>query len=99
MNLDIDGFDWDDGNRRKCQTHGVSMGEIEAIFMAEPRVAPDAVHSQDEDRLIAIGRTGTGRPIFVAFTIRVRDGRRLVRPITARYMHAREMRRYETAGP
>jgi hypothetical protein len=22
------GFDWDDGNRAKCQKHGVSLGEI-----------------------------------------------------------------------
>jgi hypothetical protein len=28
----IRGFDWDDGNRDKCQKHGMSIGEIEAVF-------------------------------------------------------------------
>lgn len=77
---------------------GVTLDEIEALFKGEPRVAPDIRHSSDEDRLIAIGRNGVGRPLFVAFTLRVRNGERLIRPITARYMHAREIRRYEAAG-
>jgi uncharacterized DUF497 family protein len=28
----ISGFDWDSGNRDKCQKHGVSIAEIEALF-------------------------------------------------------------------
>ena len=62
-----------------------------------PRVAPDPKHSDDEDRLIAVGRPGTGRPIFVAFTIRTKDKRRLIRPVSARYMHAKEIAAYEKA--
>lgn len=31
-NLIIDGFDWDAGNRDKCQKHGVSIPEIERLF-------------------------------------------------------------------
>ena len=62
-------FDWDDANRSKCQKHGVPIAEIEAVFEGRFRVAPDTKHSATEDRLIAIGRTGTGRPLFVAFTI------------------------------
>ena len=99
MDLAIEEFDWDEGNRAKCQRHGVSIGEIEAVLRGQPRVAPDPAHSADEDRLIAIGRNQHGRPIFVAFTIRERDHKLLIRPITARYMHAREIRRYEAAGP
>jgi uncharacterized DUF497 family protein len=98
MELGFDGFDWDAGNSTKCRSHGVSTAEIEAIFRGEPRVAPDLVHSADEDRLIAIGRNREERALFIAFTIRERDGRRLIRPITARYMHAREIRRYEATG-
>jgi uncharacterized protein len=56
-------------------------------------------HSADEDRLIAVGRTSTGRPVFVAFTIRTKDGRRLIRPVTARYMHAKEIAAYEKESP
>jgi uncharacterized DUF497 family protein len=95
MNLLAGGFDWDDGNRAKCQKHGVSIAEIEALFVASPRVAPDPKHSTDEDRLIAVGKTGTGRPLFVAFTMRTKDGQRVIRPVTARFMHAREIAAYE----
>ena len=91
----IDGFDWDRGNRAKCQTHGVSIAEIEELFQNEPRVAPDPKHSQEEDRLLAVGRTSAGRPVLVAFTLRSREGLHLIRPITARYMHGREVVAYE----
>ena len=90
----VQGFDWDDGNRAKCQKHGVSIAEIEALFMNAPRIAPDPKHSDDEDRMIAVGRTNAGRPVFVAFTIRTKN-RRLIRPVTARYMHAKEIAAYE----
>ena len=95
MNFEVSGFDWDDGNRAKCQKHGVSIAEIEALFVHGPRIAPDPKHSVEEDRLIAAGKTSAGRPLFVAFTIRTRNGRRLVRPVTARYMHAKEIAAYE----
>lgn len=89
------GFDWDDGNRAKCQRHGVSIGEIESLFSGQPRVAPDLKHSDAEDRLIAVGRTFGGRPIFVAFTFRTLAGATFIRPISARYMHAEEIARYD----
>jgi uncharacterized protein len=85
MNFEVSGFDWDDGNRAKCQGHGVSIAQIEALFVHGPRIAPDPKHSADEDRLIAVGRTSRGRPVFVAFTIRTKDNRRLIRAVTARY--------------
>jgi hypothetical protein len=97
MNLRVSGFDWDDGNRAKCQKHGVSIAEIEALFVAGPSVAPDPKHSQEEDRLLATGRTSAGRALFVGFTLRTRNGRRLIRPVTARYMHAKEVAAYEKA--
>ena len=99
MDLRVSGFDWDDGNRRKCQKHGLSIPQIEALFASDPRVAPDPQHSEAEDRLIAVGRTKTGRPVFVAFTIRTKDKRRLIRPVTARYMHAKEIEAYEKESP
>jgi len=95
MNLQAGGFDWDEGNRAKCQKHGVSVAQIEALFRQGPRIAPDPKHSAEEDRLIAVGRAGAGQPVFVAFTIRTKAGRRLIRPVSARYMHAKEIAAYE----
>lgn len=91
----VEGFDWDAGNREKCTRHGLTLDEIEALFRGPVRVAPDIRHSATEQRLIAVGRGSTGRPVFVAFTLRRIDGQTLVRPISARYMHAEEARRYE----
>ena len=94
----VAGFDWDAGNLEKCQKHGVSIGEIEALLSSDPGVAPDPKHSAEEDRLIAVGRNAAGRPLFVAFTFRMKDGQRLIRPVSARYMHKKEIAGYETQG-
>ena len=91
----VSGFDWDDGNRLKCQKRGVSVAEVEALFENSPRVAPDVKHSAAEDRMIALGRTNAGRALFVAFTLRTINKRQFVRPVTARYMHAREVAAYD----
>jgi uncharacterized DUF497 family protein len=48
-----------------------------------------------EDRYVAVGRDSHNRAMFVVFTIRYRSGRRLVRPISARYMHRKEIEGYE----
>jgi len=98
MTLPVSGFDWDAGNRAKCQDHGVSIEEIEALFARGP---PHCARSK------TLGGRGpsncgrdnsSGRPLFVAFTLRTSNGRRLVRPVTARYMHAREIAAYEKAA-
>lgn len=73
----------------------VPIAEIEATLTGHARVAPDLKHSGKEDRLIAVGRTGAGRPLFVVFTIRMRGRHRLIRPVSARYMHAGEIAAYE----
>jgi uncharacterized DUF497 family protein len=89
-----EGFDWEDGNLEKCQKHGVSVAEIEAFFLIGPRVAPDLRHSDYENRYVAIGRNEEGRAMFVAYVVRMRDGVRLIRPVSARYMHRKEAERY-----
>jgi uncharacterized protein len=94
----VAGFDWDSGNWTHCRRHGVSIAEIEALLRDDPRIAPDLKHAHLEDRLIAVGRTERGRPPFVAFTIRKSFGQQLIRPVSARYMHAKEIRSYETQG-
>ena len=93
--LVVAGFDWDEGNRGKCVGHGVAVEEIEALFRAGPAVAPDVAHSAREDRLIAVGRTIQGRALFVAFTLRKKRGLALIRPVSARYMHKKEIEAYE----
>jgi uncharacterized DUF497 family protein len=80
------------------QKHGVSIAEIEALLRDAPFVAPDLKHAHLEDRLIAVGRTEEGRPLFVAFTIREKFGQRMIRPVSARYMHAKEIENYEAQG-
>ena len=91
----IDGFEWDAGNREKCHKHGLSVEEIESLFAGALTVFPDTDHSLDEERIKAIGRTTEGRHVFIVFTIRTRGGRRLIRPISARHMHKREIAHYE----
>jgi uncharacterized DUF497 family protein len=93
--MELAGFDWDSGNREKCQKHGLSVGEIEAFLRATPSVAPDHKHSQGERRFLAVGRNSQGRAMFVVFTLRERSGELLIRPITARYMHRKEIESYE----
>jgi uncharacterized DUF497 family protein len=58
--LEFDGFQWDDGDRKKCRQHGVSQAEIEGMFERSPGIYDDAGHSGRERRLRAIGPTNTG---------------------------------------
>jgi uncharacterized protein len=99
MDETVSGFDWDAGNRAKCRQHGVSPAEVEALFDRPVLIIPDDAHSQSEERLRAIGKTARGRSVFLVFTIRERDGRRLIRPISARYMHRKEVESYEEENP
>lgn len=91
----VAGFDWDDGNLAKCQKHGVTIADIESVFIGAPSIGPDIAHSTMETRFLAIGRAASGRHVFLAFTWRERDGAPFIRPISARYMHAKEVQHYE----
>ena len=94
--MKIDGFDWDSGNLLKNESkHGLSHDVIEEFFSAKIWVSPDPKHSEAEDRFLAIGESPAGKPMIVAFTIRVKSGRKLIRPISARYIHAKEAKKYE----
>lgn len=87
----FEGFDWDEGNRGKCLEHGVSLDEIEEALSRIRFMIDDPFGG--EKRYRTVGRTAAGRYLFAVFTMR---GARL-RPISARYMHAREVARYEQA--
>ena len=89
------GFQWDRGNREKCRKHGVPQEDIETIFERPVSVFPDIAHSGEEERFIAIGKTGEGRYILLVFTLRSLDGETFIRPISARYMHKKEVEYYE----
>jgi uncharacterized DUF497 family protein len=95
MDLAVAGFDWDKGNWPKCGKHGVSREEIETLFTSGPAAYPDPAHSSAEQRFLAIGQTATARWLLVAFTLRRRGKRQLIRPISARYMREREVKHFE----
>lgn len=94
--MKISGFDWDRGNWPKCAQHGVSREEIEEIFAGVPAVRIDP-HSR-EPGMRAIGKLRSGRYVFLAFTLRTIHGRTLIRPISARSMHKKEIDHYENAS-
>jgi hypothetical protein len=92
----ITAFDWDDGNARKNEAHGVSAGEAEQVFFNDPLLLlEDAGHSANEPRFHALGTTSCGRRLHITFTLRG-DGTR-IRVISARDMHRKERRLYEQA--
>ncbi len=99
MTTFVSGFDWDTGNRAKCQKHGVSVDEIEGLFARPVMILPDTAHATTEERLRAIGRTQAGRYVFLVFTVRERGGQTFIRPISAGYMHRKEIDSYEKENP
>ncbi|MGH8208592.1 MAG: BrnT family toxin [Steroidobacteraceae bacterium] len=92
----ITGFEWDAGNARKNERHGVSAGEAEEVLFS-PRLLllDDQRHSQEEPRYHALGVTAAGRRLHVSFTLR-RDGT-AIRVISARDMSRKERAIYEKA--
>jgi hypothetical protein len=93
-NYKITVFDWDESNWPKCGKHGVSRLEIEQVLLGAPAVMPDP--HEYEARIRCIGKTNAGRYVFLVFTIRVFEREIKLRPISARYMHQKEINHYET---
>lgn len=90
----IEGFDWDAGNSRKNEAHGVSMNEAEQVFFNEPLlILEDSRHSQTESRFHALGKTDSGRVLHITFTLRA--DKKLIRVVSARDMHRKERAIYE----
>lgn len=99
--MEFAGFDWDHGNRKKCQKHGVSIAEIETMFAGPVLIASDPLHSVKEERFKAIGAGASGRKLLVVITWRTRGGETFIRPVSASYMHEKEIKAYEkeTSSP
>ena len=95
MGMSVNGFTWDEGNLEKYQKHGVSVAEIESLFQRPIAILPDPAHSGSETRFKAIGKSDQGRSILIVFTLRRRQDETLIRPISARYMHKKEVDYYE----
>ncbi len=88
-------FDWDGGNAEKNWIrHGVSQSESEQVFFNRPLVVTeDELHSHEEVRYYALGRTDRGRFLAIVYTFRGEK----IRIISARDMSPREQKEYEHA--
>lgn len=90
----ITGFDWDTGNARKNDQHGVTQAEAEQVFFdSRLLLVEDIQHSDDEKRFHALGATADGRRLHITFTLRAEET--LIRVISARDMHRKERNIYE----
>jgi len=93
MVQDCIGFDWNEYNIYKnLEKHKVSPVESEQIFFNKPfLLASDVKHSQEENRYFSLGRTDSGRKLFVVFIIR----KNKIRIISSRDMSKKEKKEYE----
>ena len=87
------GFDWDEGNKQKNrEKHQVDYTECEQVFFNKPLlISEDTKHSSQEKRYYVLGKSDTGRPLFLAFTIRSNR----IRVISARDQSNKERKIYE----
>ena len=93
----ITSFDWDEGNARKNEKHGVSTAEAEQVFFNAPLlVLEDIKHSRTEPRFHALGKTDRVRLLHITFTLRGAGEK--MRMISARDMHRKERAIYEKAN-
>lgn len=85
----VEGFEWDEGNARKNEKHGVSQRETEQVFLNQPLlVVQDVKLSSGEERYHALGQTDDGRLVHITFTWRASGTK--IRVISARPMHWKE---------
>ena len=64
------------------------------MLLGEPAVMADP--SPGEPRRRPIGKTSAGRYVFLVFMRRDVGGQTRLRPISARYMHQKEVDHYES---
>jgi uncharacterized DUF497 family protein len=88
-------FEWDEAkaraNRRK---HGVAFEEARTVFFDEDALLrPDDEHSDEEDRFVLLGLSGTLRLLLVCHCYREEDS--VIRIISARKASRSERRQYD----
>ena len=91
--MKIRGVEWDQGNWPKCGKHGATKDEIAYVLEHTTFRVQDPY--ADEERYNTAHPAMTGRHIFVAYTYRERADGVYLRPISARPMHEKEVKKYE----
>lgn len=85
-------FQWDEGNKTKIYKRNITINDCEQAFNSDKIfIQRDHLHSETEDRYVLINQPKYYRHLFIVFTIR----NNLVRIISARYMHRKEIKSYE----
>lgn len=88
-------FEWDEGKARaNLKKHGVSFDEARTVFFDEDALMrPDDEHSDEEDRFVLLGLSGTLRLVLVCHCYREDDS--VIRIISARKASRSERRQYD----
>lgn len=83
-------FEWDTGNKDKSlKKHQVTNQECEEVFFGQDKkILKDVLHSEFEERYLLIGKTTTGRLLFIVYTIR----KKKIRIISARDINKKELK-------
>jgi uncharacterized protein len=93
---EINGFDWDLGNITKnFEKHGITIIETEEVFFNTPLIFLDHKHSNGEKRFHAYGPSNNKQLLLVAFTVRKKISKNLIRVISVRRMSKNERLFYE----
>ncbi|MBU0505455.1 MAG: BrnT family toxin [bacterium] len=85
--MKIKRFDWNQGNIDHIARHQVEPDEAEEVFVGKIKI-----FRSKNDRYVALGKTLSGRYLFVVF---MKKGRSTIRVITARDMTVKEKRLYK----
>ena len=85
-------FEWDEAKAKlNKQKHGITFEEAATVYEDENRIDQfDAVHSENEERMIVIGYSSSVRLLMVVTTER----HEAIRIISARRANKREAQRY-----
>ena len=87
-------FEWDERKAAaNAKKHGVSFEEAKSVFVDErAKLINDPDHSDDEDRFVLLGVSGTLRLLLVCHCYR--GGDNSIRIISARKASAKESKSY-----
>ena len=90
-------FDWDSRKARDNNLkHGVSFEEAATAFLDTGGLdGEDFEHSKSEPRRVRLAKSGLGRVLLIAYTIRSENHEEVTRIISARRASRKERKRYE----